>query len=157
MGYMAKDPRIRFREGLHPQYLPLYDSLCQLLGPYWQPYYGTRGLAEQEILYAQGRTAPGLIVTYAKGGFSPHNYGCASDWTLWDAGGNPIWMKPGDSRWKEYAFACEKVGLVWGGDFEFRDCPHNELVVRGGWKRVGLEFAKGGLDLALGYIDKAKA
>jgi hypothetical protein len=149
------DRRMKFRKGLHDVYLPVYDSLCQLLGPYWAPYYGVRTIAEQDALYAHGRTAPGLIVTYAKGGFSPHNYGCATDWTIWDVGGNPIWMKPSDPRWK-YADACEKVGAEWGGDFEFRDCPHNELKLSCGWKKVGLEFAKGGLEHAFEFI-QAKA
>jgi len=36
---------------------------------------GLRSWAEQNALYAQGRTAPGSIVTYAQGGQSWHNYG----------------------------------------------------------------------------------
>lgn len=150
---MADFNRAKFRTGLHALYLPRYDALCARLGPYWQPYYGARSVAEQDALYAQGRTTPGVVVTYAKGGFSPHNFACASDWTIWDTGGNPVWMKPADARWKEYAEACEQLGLEWGGDFEFRDCPHNQLRLPGGWKRVGLEFAKGGLESALEYID----
>lgn len=38
-----------------------------------------RTFAEQDKLYAQGRTAPGIIVTKAKGGQSWHNYGLAID------------------------------------------------------------------------------
>jgi peptidoglycan L-alanyl-D-glutamate endopeptidase CwlK len=38
-----------------------------------------RTLAEQDALYAQGRTTAGGIVTYAKGGQSYHNYGLAID------------------------------------------------------------------------------
>ena len=38
-----------------------------------------RTKAEQDSLYAQGRTAPGEIVTNAKGGDSYHNYGLAAD------------------------------------------------------------------------------
>lgn len=38
-----------------------------------------RTVAEQNELYAQGRTKPGEIVTNAKGGFSFHNYGVAFD------------------------------------------------------------------------------
>jgi len=36
---------------------------------------GLRTWAEQDALYAQGRTAPGKIVTNAKAGQSYHNYG----------------------------------------------------------------------------------
>jgi peptidoglycan L-alanyl-D-glutamate endopeptidase CwlK len=42
---------------------------------------GTRTYAEQNALYAQGRTASGRVVTNAKGGQSNHNFGIA-----WDAG-----------------------------------------------------------------------
>lgn len=38
-----------------------------------------RTFQEQDAIYAQGRTTPGNIVTYAKGGQSYHNYGLAVD------------------------------------------------------------------------------
>jgi peptidoglycan L-alanyl-D-glutamate endopeptidase CwlK len=38
-----------------------------------------RDNASQEALYAQGRTAPGRIVTNARAGQSYHNYRCAVD------------------------------------------------------------------------------
>jgi len=38
---------------------------------------GYRTFAEQEALYAQGRSKPGPIVTNARGGWSNHNYGLA--------------------------------------------------------------------------------
>ena len=40
---------------------------------------GTRSYAEQTALYAQGRTAPGPIVTDAPAGYSNHNFGIAFD------------------------------------------------------------------------------
>lgn len=40
---------------------------------------GLRTFAEQDALYAQGRTTPGAKVTAAKGGQSWHNYGFAVD------------------------------------------------------------------------------
>ena len=40
---------------------------------------GLRTFAEQDELYAQGRTKPGQIVTQARGGESNHNYGLAAD------------------------------------------------------------------------------
>ncbi len=42
---------------------------------------GTRSYQQQDALYAQGRTAPGLKVTNAPGGYSNHNFGIA-----WDIG-----------------------------------------------------------------------
>lgn len=53
----------------------------------------TRTIAQQNALYAQGRTAPGRIVTNAKGGESYHNYGLAID---------VIEIKNGKTNWKEY-------------------------------------------------------
>ena len=40
---------------------------------------GTRTYAEQDALYAQGRTRPGNVVTNARGGYSNHNFGIAFD------------------------------------------------------------------------------
>jgi hypothetical protein len=40
---------------------------------------GTRTNAEQDALYAQGRTVPGPIATKSRGGQSNHNYGVAYD------------------------------------------------------------------------------
>src|SRR5690606_12092414 len=82
--------RERFRRGLHPLYLPFYDALCLELGDHWQPYFGIRTHEQQAFLYAQGRDRPGRVVTNARAGESAHNYGCASDWTVW-RGGQPLW------------------------------------------------------------------
>ncbi len=43
---------------------------------------GLRTIAEQDALYAQGRTKPGKIVTNARGGSSYHNYGVAIDFAI---------------------------------------------------------------------------
>src|SRR5688572_33248443 len=40
---------------------------------------GLRTFAEQDALYAKGRTTPGAIVTQARGGESNQNYGLAVD------------------------------------------------------------------------------
>lgn len=48
---------------------------------------GTRGWDEQKKLYAQGRTAPGKIVTRAKPGSSWHNFGVAIDCGVFNASG----------------------------------------------------------------------
>jgi hypothetical protein len=46
-------------------------------GTYFLVVSGLRTAAEQDALYAQGRIAPGHIVTNSKGGLSMHNYGLA--------------------------------------------------------------------------------
>src|SRR5262245_52615762 len=50
---------------------------------------GTRSFAEQDELFAQGRTKPGKIVTKARGGFSNHNFGIAFDVTIFKGSTDP--------------------------------------------------------------------
>ena len=52
---------------------------------------GLRTFAEQDGLYAQGRTKPGKKVTNAKGGQSIHNYGFAVDICLIIDGETASW------------------------------------------------------------------
>ena len=80
---------------------------------------------EQKTLYAQGRTKPGAIITYADGDSkkSNHNYypSRAMDFAVM-IGGKITW------DYKEYNVVGElavKHGMVWGGDWErFKDRPH---------------------------------
>lgn len=144
------DRRERFRKGLNKLYLPIYDFLCSNLPQYFQPTCGLRTFQEQDILYSQGRTAPGLIVTKARGGQSAHNYGCATDWTIFDDG-KPVWDIK-DKRWEEYEFACAKAAAKWGGDFG--DYPHNELALTIPWKEVLLVYQDKGIDASENFIAK---
>lgn len=96
----------------------------------------TRTIAEQNELYAQGRTKPGKIVTNAKGGQSYHNYGLAVDIVLlWDKDGNgtfetAVWDTKTDfdgdkkSDWMEIVAIFKRYGWEWGGDWKFSDPPH---------------------------------
>lgn len=91
-----------------------------------------RTTAEQDALYAQGRTAPGNIVTNAKGSTysSQHQWGIAIDFYL-------DMDVDGDGDKKDDAFndstglfdrvgaIAKSVGLGWGGDWtSFKDRPH---------------------------------
>lgn len=88
-----------------------------------------RTFAEQDALYAQGRTKPGKVVTRAKGGDSMHNYGLAVDIVLMVAG-KPVWDiktdydKDGRSDWMEVVDIFKRYGWEWGGDWKFFDAPH---------------------------------
>lgn len=152
---MIKDRRVFFRKGLSGLYTPVYDALSALLPDAWQPYQGYRSLEEQDKLYAQGRTTPGEIVTLARAGLSPHNYGCASDWTIF-TDGKPEWLKAKDPRWEEYEQACEKAGARWGGSFSFQDRPHNELPIRVRWREVNAILRAQGMDLARAFISQSR-
>lgn len=70
----------------------------------------------QAELYAQGRTAPGSIVTNAKPGQSLHEKRRAVDFV--DR------QKGYDIDWQAIANLAKKQGLVWGGSFG--DNPHFE-------------------------------
>lgn len=146
---MSFDRRARFRKGLSQLYLPFYDALCRELPDEWQPYMGIRSFVEQDGLYMKGRSLPGNIITYARGSESPHCYGCASDWVMFDKG-IPIWET---SEWEKYGSVVEKVGLAWGGVFKsFKDRPHNELALAVSWKKVGQVCSNDGLDAAIKFI-----
>lgn len=101
---------------------------------------GYRTMDEQEKLYAQGRTAPGDIVTNAKPGSSWHNFALAFDVAVMDSSGNPSW--PTDSvLWSRIGQIGKEVGLEWGGDWQgFKDMPHFQY--RGG---LSLADARNGM------------
>ena len=97
-----------------------------------------RTIAEQNKLFAQGRTAPGKIVTKARGGLSYHNYGLAIDIVLiidtdgdgkydkavWDT--RTDFDKDGKADWMEVVNIFKQYGWTWGGDWKFTDPPHFE-------------------------------
>lgn len=96
---------------------------CAKTGYRLRVTHGHRSLEEQAKLYAQGRTAPGKVVTNAKPGSSAHNYAAAIDVVFLDAKGQPDWNGP----WAAIGAIGQKLGLVWGGSFKtFVDRPHFE-------------------------------
>jgi peptidoglycan L-alanyl-D-glutamate endopeptidase CwlK len=89
---------------------------------------GTRTYAEQDVLYAQGRTTPGPIVTDAPAGYSNHNFGIAFDVGLFNGGvyldDSPLYAQVGALG--------RSQGLEWGGDWtSFPDEPHFQLPFSG--------------------------
>lgn len=148
--------RDKVRTGLAPIYLPIYDALCSRLGSEWAPFYGFRSFELQDALFAVGRTTPGTIITNARGGESAHNYGCASDWTVWAEDGEPIWLKPTDTKWKEFDDACIAARGQWGGLFKNPDCPHVQLQLKVAWKEVRGVFVAQGLPAAMDYVSAQK-
>ena len=85
-----------------------------------------RSKAEQDELYAQGRTKPGSIVTNCRYPYSPHNWGVAFDIYRNDGRGA---YNDEDGWFKKCGQVGKKMGLFWGGDFRsFVDKPHFELA-----------------------------
>ena len=86
-----------------------------------------RTAGEQAALYAQGRTAPGRIVTWAKPGESLHEQGRALD-VVPMRGGKCVWGTTGAdlALWLQIGAIGEAAGLEWGGRWSpaKRDYPH---------------------------------
>lgn len=88
---------------------------------------GYRSIAEQNDLYAQGRTKPGSIVTNAKGGESNHNYRLAFDIAVLFPDGSIDWNT--ESKYKAVGKLGQSIGLDWGGAWTgFVDLPHFEYM-----------------------------
>lgn len=86
-----------------------------------------RSVAEQDALYAQGRTKPGDIVTKAKGSTysSMHQWGVAFDFYRNDGKGN--YNESGDFFTKVGQIGVS-IGLEWGGNWRSPvDKPHFQL------------------------------
>lgn len=100
-----------------------------------------RSAAEQDALYAQGRTAPGAIVTRAKGGQSKHNATTPQGHPAAEAfdvvpvlHGKPMWIDHDDPATPENELAIWQmvgangvaVGLKWYGSpgAPFKEYPH---------------------------------
>jgi peptidoglycan L-alanyl-D-glutamate endopeptidase CwlK len=118
--------------------------------------YTLRTFAEQNALFAQGRTrlfdANGRrlgVVTKAKGGQSIHNYGLALDIVLikdtngdgrvdtasWET--NVDFDRDGKADWIEVVNILKANGWEWGGDWRsFKDKPHFEKRFGYTWKQL---------------------
>lgn len=111
------------------QFARLAKATAATLGCDYVMISGNRSYAEQDALYAQGRTKPGKIVTKARGGYSNHNFGIAGDFGVFRAG---AYLDDTDAAFAAkvhkacsvHALAC---GLLWGGSWSgFVDLPHYE-------------------------------
>jgi peptidoglycan LD-endopeptidase CwlK len=85
---------------------------------------GSRSYAEQDALYAKGRTAPGPKVTNAPGGYSNHNFGIAFDIGVF-SGNSYLQESP---KYKAVGVLGMDLGLEWGGNWtSIVDQPHFQL------------------------------
>jgi peptidoglycan L-alanyl-D-glutamate endopeptidase CwlK len=127
---------------LHPKLrdeaLEMYDEIVDALtgSAACRFAYTLRTFAEQDVLYAQGRSKPGKVVTNAKGGQSYHNYGLAIDIVLlvdkdkngsfetasWDV--KTDFDKDAKADWMEVVQIFKRYGYEWGGEWKFKDDPH---------------------------------
>lgn len=135
---------------LHPDVEPkarAFEKECQRLGIDFIFTCTYRPNEEQAELFAQGRTKPGRIVTWAKPGESLHNLtgpeGKPSSRAfdvvvlrhgkpIWGTNGNGIDEDPTDDDtddlelWQRVGAVGKSVGLEWAGDWQRtkREFPH---------------------------------
>jgi peptidoglycan LD-endopeptidase CwlK len=102
---------------------------------------GTRTYAEQDALYAKGRTQPGSIVTNAQGGESNHNFAIAWDIGIFTSDGTYLPESPLYNQAAQVGLLPE---LEWGGNWTtFKDRPHYQLKTNLSIKEVKQRFEKG--------------
>ncbi len=123
-------------EDLHPdlqQKARDFVAECKAEGIDVLIYCTYRSSAEQDDLYALGRTKPGKKVTNLPGGRSDHNFAIdgkpaakafdAAPQRMMNSRKEVVWNDP--ELWKIMGQVAERVGLLWGGNWKkFRDQPH---------------------------------
>jgi peptidoglycan L-alanyl-D-glutamate endopeptidase CwlK len=116
----------------------IYQEICKVLTDNVRCRFThtLRTFAEQDALFAQGRTKPGSIVTNARSGRSWHNYGMAIDIVLLiDKNRDGVFESvsydtkadfdsDGKRDWIEVVNIFKEYGWEWGGDWRFVDAPH---------------------------------
>jgi peptidoglycan L-alanyl-D-glutamate endopeptidase CwlK len=106
------------------------QALAETKGLEYKVISGTRSWKDQEKIYAQGRTAPGKIVTKAPPGHSMHNFGLAIDCGVFRDGKYLDESEPKTARAMHKAASelAKEHGIRWGGNFKsIVDEPHFEL------------------------------
>lgn len=126
----------RSLDDLRPQCRALVDPFladCKAAGLDLIVTCTSRTNAEQDALYAQGRTTPGGIVTNARAGQSAHNYGLAID-IVPVVNGKPDW-NGADAVWQQIGHLGQARGLEWYGapEAKFKELPHFEVP---GWRAL---------------------
>jgi peptidoglycan L-alanyl-D-glutamate endopeptidase CwlK len=85
---------------------------------------GLRTWAEQDELYAQGRTKPGSKITNARGGYSNHNFAIAFDVGVFE--GTKYLSE--SIKYKAVGVLGMDLGPEWGGNWKtIVDAPHFQL------------------------------
>ena len=110
------DPAVRIKAEAHV-------AACAKVGIDLLIYCTYRDFECQDALYAQGRTAPGKVVTNARAGESFHNWRCAYDCVPL-LNGKPAW---GDTElYLAVGKLGEQQGLTWAGRWtgKLRETAH---------------------------------
>jgi len=150
-----RDPKSIDRlQGLHPKVRVPFQAFIEecenTLDITLRISQGLRTIAEQDALYAKGRSTAGPVVTNAKGGSSFHNYGLAIDL---------VEMVNGDTEvnWKydmvNLRATAQKHGFEWGGSWiHLKDYPHFEMNFGYSWQQLFEKHTNGDVD-ENGYVN----
>lgn len=126
---------------LHPTVQPYANKLveeCEKAGLKIKITDTLRTKAEQNALYAQGRTKPGNKVTNASYPKSNHNWGIAFDFCRDDGKGA---FYDNDGFFTKVGQVGKRIGLEWGGDWtSFKDKPHFEYAGFGKWRDLQAKY-----------------
>jgi peptidoglycan L-alanyl-D-glutamate endopeptidase CwlK len=149
---------------LYPPFLvkvqAVLDELLAAGVSYWV-VEGFRTYDRSRELFAQGRTAPGPIVTRAGPGMSAHNFGLAVD-LVRDGYVDRAGLQP-DYRPSSYDAlgpVVAKHGLVWGGTWQFKDLPHvqwPDFITGRQLDPIRTAFEAGGLSGAWDHLERIAA
>jgi len=124
--------------------------------------YTLRTFQEQDLIYQQGRTRPGAIVTRAKPGYSYHNYGLAVDFCLLSEDGKmALWDTKTDfdkddiADWKEVVNVFKKHGWEAGIDWvgKKNDPPHFQYTFGHSVETLLQKFKKGDFIPGTKYVN----
>ena len=127
----------------HPDLQRLFMDVVEVVD--CKVTYGVRTEDEQQALFAQGRTAPGEIVTYCDGVTKKSNHQAKEDGFAHAVDVVPYFADAPHIRWEDEKRFHRFAGFVeatalrrgirvkWGGDFTRRgkpwpDLPHWELI-----------------------------
>lgn len=118
---------------LHPKFIPdvtnFINDIEDTMYLKIRVVQGFRTFAEQDAIYAQGRTTPGKIVTNSPAGASWHCYGLAVDVCPFTIDGMSLDWK---YDFKKFVPISLKYGLTWGGGWN--DFDHFEQKRSYGWR-----------------------
>jgi peptidoglycan LD-endopeptidase CwlK len=133
MDGITRDRVMKLHPKLRNEALQIIDEIEKKDGIKIRVVQSTRTHKEQADIYAQGRTKPGKVVTWAKPGSSFHNYGLALDFCILHADGSISWSLHEDldedkkADWFEVISRFKRYGWETGAEWRTRkDYPHLE-------------------------------
>lgn len=118
--------------GVHPDLSRRVHQILNIMEQFQHPMFvvsGVRTAAEQAVLFAQGRSKPGAIVTNADGIRRKSNHQTKADG--WGHAVDLAFVGPkpfaDEHPWDAYGLLAQALGLAWGGGWaKFPDRPHLE-------------------------------